>query len=126
MFSSLCTSNNIKEFLFSYQAYLTIIRRNLHQFCVCIVCVAGGLMVVPFLKAFRKFFYKSCLFKIQLFCLLIPVPRLIRSLLFSFLNSGCPLFPHGQPSSRFLYFGVAVFWSSYLGDILGAIGDFRC
>ena len=43
-----------------------------------------------------------------------------------FLNSGCPLFPHGQPSSRFLYFGVAVFWSSYLGDILGAFGDFRC
>ena len=35
----------------AYQASLTIIRRNLLQFCVCIVCVAGGLMVVSFSKS---------------------------------------------------------------------------
>ena len=37
----------------AYQASLTIIRRNLLRFCVCIVCVVGGLMVVTFLKALR-------------------------------------------------------------------------
>ena len=35
---------------------MTIIRRNLLQFCICIVCVAGGLMVVSFSKSIANCF----------------------------------------------------------------------
>ena len=84
----------------AYQASLTIIRRNLLQVCVCIVCVAGGLMVVSFLKALRIDFKNIPLFLIlkinKLFWVLTPVTWLTRSLLFSFLNSGCPPISHGQ------------------------------
>ena len=46
----------------AYQASLTIIRRNLLQVCVCIVCVVGGLMVVTFSKALRIEFKNIPLF----------------------------------------------------------------
>ena len=39
---------------------MTIIRRNLLQFCVCIVCVAGGLMVVSFSKSIADIFLLPC------------------------------------------------------------------
>ena len=61
---------------FVYQACLTIIRRNLLQFYVCIVCVAGGLMVVSFSKKHCGFILNSLVirFKDKLFLLLTLVP----------------------------------------------------
>ena len=41
---------------------MTIIRRNLLQFCVCIVCVAGDLMVVSFSKHIANWLWKFLLF----------------------------------------------------------------
>ena len=61
-FSTLCTSNNIKCSFNAYQASLTIIRRNLLRFCVCMCVCAGGLMVVSFLKALRIDFKNIPLF----------------------------------------------------------------
>ena len=53
----------ISNVLFNtYQASLTIIRRNLLRFCVCMCVCAGGLMVVSFLKALRIEFKNIPLF----------------------------------------------------------------